>query len=37
MSHFVAIDRGTAYLLPPTVNDWLPQDHLVRFVGGGGG
>ena len=32
MSRFVAIDRETAYLLPPSVNEWLPQDHLARFV-----
>ena len=22
----------TAYLLPPSVEDWLPKDHLARFV-----
>ena len=32
MSRFVAIDRDTQYLLPPSVQDWLPQDHLARFV-----
>ncbi len=32
MSRFIAIDRDTAYLLPPSVNEWLPQDHLARFV-----
>jgi transposase len=32
MSRFVAIDRDTAYLLPPSVDEWLPQDHLARFV-----
>lgn len=32
MSRFVAVDRDTAYLLPPSVNEWLPADHLARFV-----
>lgn len=32
MSRFIAVDRDTAYLLPPSVNEWLPQDHLARFV-----
>ena len=32
MSRFVAIDRDTAYLLSPSVSEWLPQDHLARFV-----
>ena len=22
----------TAYLLPPSVDEWLPQNHLARFV-----
>ena len=32
MSRFVPIDRETAYLLPPSVDEWLPKDHLARFV-----
>ncbi len=32
MSRFVSVDRDSAYLLPPSVNDWLPDDHLARFV-----
>ena len=32
MSRFRPIDRKTAYLLPPSVDDWLPQDHLARFI-----
>ena len=32
MSHFVPVDRDTAYLLPPSVDEWLPSDHLARFV-----
>lgn len=32
MSRFVPVDRDTAYLLPPSVDEWLPRDHLARFV-----
>ncbi len=32
MSRFVRIDQYTQYPLPPSVQDWLPQDHLARFV-----
>jgi len=32
MSNFRSFDRHTAYLLPPSVDDWLPQDHLARFI-----
>lgn len=32
MSRFVIADRDTAYLLPPSVDEWLPDDHLARFV-----
>jgi len=32
MSHFRAIDRDTAYLLPPSVQEWLPEGHLARYV-----
>ena len=32
MSNFRPIDRETGFLLPPSVNDWLPQQHLARFV-----
>ena len=32
MSRFIAVDRETAYLLPPSVDEWLPQNHLARFV-----
>ena len=26
------IDRDTDFLMPPSVNDWLPERHLARFV-----
>ncbi len=29
---FKAINRDTAYLLPPSLQDWLPEKHLARFV-----
>ena len=29
---FVNIDRDTPLLLPPNLHDWVPADHLVRFV-----
>lgn len=29
---FRTINRNTAYLLPPSLQDWLPDDHLARFV-----
>ena len=32
MSRFVPVDRDTAYLLPPLVDECLPDDHLARFV-----
>ena len=32
MSNFRPIDRTTDFLLPPSVEDWLPKDHLARFV-----
>jgi transposase len=31
-SKFVEVDRETPYLLPPSLQDWLPEKHLVRFV-----
>ena len=32
MSNFRPIDRDTDFLLPPSVDEWLPQRHLARFV-----
>ena len=32
MSNFRQCDRQTPYLLPPSVDEWLPPDHLARFV-----
>jgi transposase len=33
MSHtFRQIDRETLFLLPPSLDDWLPEEHLARFI-----
>jgi transposase len=30
--NFLAVERDQVYLLPPSVADWLPEDHLAWFV-----
>ena len=32
MSNFRDVDRQTAFLLPPSVDEWLPGRHLARFI-----
>jgi transposase len=32
VSNFRTIDRQTGFLLPPSVDEWLPERHLARFV-----
>jgi transposase len=32
MSRFIPFTRDQEYLLPPSMNDWLPEDHLARFI-----
>ena len=32
MSNFRLIDRETGFLMPPSVDEWLPPRHLARFV-----
>src|SRR5215207_7060448 len=32
MSNFRPVDRDTGFLMPPSVEEWLPQRHLARFV-----
>jgi transposase len=32
MSNFRNFDRRTLFLLPPSVDEWLPETHLARFV-----
>ena len=29
---FQTINRDTPYLLPPSIQDWLPEQHLARFI-----
>ena len=28
---FIVADRETPFLFPPSVQEWLPEDHLARF------
>ena len=32
MNNFRPVDRATGFLLPPSVDEWLPERHLARFV-----
>src|SRR6266849_9599215 len=32
MNNFRTLDRQTGFLLPPSVDEWLPEKHLARFV-----
>jgi transposase len=32
MSNFRQVDRETGFLLPPSVDEWLPEKRLARFV-----
>src|SRR5229473_166563 len=32
MSNFRQIDRETGFLMPPSVDEWLPEQHLARFI-----
>jgi len=32
MSNFRRIDRDTGFLVPPSGDEWLPKNRLVRFV-----
>jgi transposase len=31
-TQFIIVDRDTPYLFPPSVQDYLPENHLARFV-----
>jgi hypothetical protein len=30
--NFIECDREQAFLLPPSLREWLPEDHLAWFV-----
>ena len=32
MKAFKASDRNQPFLLPPSIQDWLPKEHLARFI-----
>jgi transposase len=32
MTNFRPVDRDTGFLMPPSVDEWLPEKHLARFV-----
>jgi hypothetical protein len=32
MANFRPTDRLTGFLMPPSIDEWLPQRHLARFV-----
>jgi len=32
MKNFRPVDRDTGFLMPPSVDEWLLEKHLVRFV-----
>jgi transposase len=32
MSNFRPVDRDTGFLMPPSVDEWLPERHLARLV-----
>ncbi len=31
-SNFISANRHQQYLFPPSIQDWLPEDHMARFV-----
>jgi len=30
--NLISCDRDQRFLMPPSLNEWLPKDHLARFV-----
>jgi hypothetical protein len=33
MSRFIQVSRQQQYLLPPSIDEWLPENYLARFIG----
>jgi len=31
-NHFISSNRKQAYLLPPSIDEWLSKDHLAQFI-----
>jgi hypothetical protein len=31
-ARFIGVDREQVFLMPPSVRDWVPEDHLVWTV-----
>ena len=31
-TRFKTIDRASPYLMPPSLQDWIPEDHIVHFI-----
>jgi transposase len=32
MAIFQTVDRETPYLMPPSIQEWLPKNHMARFI-----
>lgn len=32
MKAFKGVDRNQPFLLPPSIDEWLPEEHLARFI-----
>ena len=32
LSRFIQVSRQQQYLLPPSIDEWLPENHLARFI-----
>lgn len=32
MKAFKGVDRNQPFLLPPSIDEWLPEDHLARYI-----
>jgi hypothetical protein len=30
--NLIPCNRGQQFLMPPSLDEWLPKDHLARFI-----